>query len=157
MHRRPVKGVDNHLTECVLLGAPEFVFCVEKLDLATSIIREEGPGLLLKPFDQGCFEIRLLLVSLSFPGCWLGDFKFIFQRFYFFLSRCCNRSFSFQRIFGRFQSFAQIINSIMRPPSLANNRALFLLWVRTTSESLKIWHHIFLCHPLRPYMMPTLY
>ena len=26
-----------------------------------------------------------------------------------------------------------------------------------TSESLKIWHDIFLCHPLRPYMMPTLY
>ena len=26
-----------------------------------------------------------------------------------------------------------------------------------TSESLKIWHHIFLRHPLRPYMIPTLY
>jgi hypothetical protein len=29
-------------------------------------------------------------------------------------------------------------------------------WV-TPSESLKIWHHIFLCHLLRLYMTPTLY
>jgi hypothetical protein len=62
MHRWPVKDVDNHLTECVFIGAPEFVFYVDKLDLATFVICIEGDGLLLKPLDQWCFEVSLLLV-----------------------------------------------------------------------------------------------